>query len=153
MTTIKISKLNVAINQLQMAIDMFLENKDLFCIITLAGAAEEILGHYAIKANEKTMMDLLCTSLSKKQWSNVSGYDGILKEINKPRNSLKHFGSSKTDLIEIDPEESAITMLLRSIGNLYSHDKSCTHNTPAFMNWIYENRHDLIQHKSNNINK
>ena len=71
MTTIKITKLNVAINQLQMAIDMFLENKDLFCIITLAGAAEEILGHYATRANEKTMMDLLCTSLNNKQWKKI----------------------------------------------------------------------------------
>lgn len=62
MATIKISKLNVAINQLQMAIDMFLENKDLFCVITLAGAAEEILGQYATRANEKTMLDLLCAN-------------------------------------------------------------------------------------------
>jgi hypothetical protein len=145
MTTIKITKLNVAINQLQMAIDMFLENKDLFCIITLAGAAEEILGHYATRANKKTMMDLLCTSLNNSQWKNVSGRAEILKLLNKPKNSLKHFCSSKTETIEINPEEAALAMLIRAIGNLHSHDKTVTHNTPEFMDWIYENRRDLLQ--------
>ena len=36
----KFTKLEVAINQLEMAIDLFLKNKDFICVITLAGAAK-----------------------------------------------------------------------------------------------------------------
>jgi len=48
MEKIKIKKLDIALNHLQMAIDMFLRNQDLLCVLTLAGAAEEILGQYAM---------------------------------------------------------------------------------------------------------
>lgn len=145
MTTIKITKLNVAINHLQMAIDMFLENKDLFCIITLAGASEEILGQYATSANETKMIDLLCSSLKKDYSINIP--DGLFKKtyLNKARNTIKHFDEGESDAIEIDPENEAITMIIRAIGNLYFHDNTVTHNTPAFLSWINNNRIDLIE--------
>ncbi|MBW2570609.1 MAG: hypothetical protein JRE47_14905, partial [Deltaproteobacteria bacterium] len=52
MGQIKIKKLDIALNYLQMAIDMFLKNQDLLCILTLAGAADDILGQYATRTGE-----------------------------------------------------------------------------------------------------
>lgn len=144
MTIIKISKLNVAINQLQMAIDMFLENKDLFCIITLAGAAEEILGQYAKRSNEQTMVDLLTVKLKNEYSITLSDGDFKRNVLNNARNTVKHFNDKESELIELDLEEEALTMLIRAIFNLHSHDKTLTHNTPAFLEWFYKNRKDLL---------
>jgi len=144
MEKIKIKKLDIALNHLQMAIDMFLRNQDLLCVLTLAGAAEEILGQYAIRADEKTMLDLLCSSLKKEHSINMTDKYFKWEYLNKARNIVKHFNKNETEIIELDPESEALSMLIRAIGNLYSHDKTATYNTPALMEWIYENRKDLL---------
>ena len=140
----KIKKLDVALNHLQMAIDMFLKNQDLLCILTLAGAADEILGQYATRAGEKTMLDLLCTSLKKEHSINMSDKDFKWEYLNNARNTIKHFNNTESEIIDIDSESEALTMLIRAIGNLYSHDASVTYNTPALLEWIYDNRKDLL---------
>lgn len=144
MNPIKITKLDVAINHLQMAIDMFLTDQDLLCILTLAGAAEEILGQYAIRSNERTIIDLLCSSLKMKISPNMVDNDFKRTVLNNARNTVKHFNKAESEIIEIDPETEALCMLIRAICNLYSHDKTATHNTPALMEWIYDNRKDLL---------
>ena len=144
MAQIKISKLDIAVNHLQMAIDMFLKNQDLLCILTLAGAADEILGQYATRAGEKTMLDLLCSSLKKEHSMNMTDKTFKWEYLNKAKNSIKHFNEKDVEVIELDPEAEALSMLIRAIGNLYSHDKTVTYNTPALMEWIYENRKDLL---------
>jgi len=129
MEKIKIKKLDVALNHLQMAIDMFLKNQDLLCVLTLAGAADEILGQYATRANEKTMLDLLCSSLKKEYSINMTDKNFKYEYLNKAKNTVKHFNKDEIEIIELDPESEALTMLIRAIGNLYSHDKTVTYNT------------------------
>ncbi len=41
---VDVSKLDIATRQLKRALEFFLDDNDLICSITLAGAAEEILG-------------------------------------------------------------------------------------------------------------
>ena len=48
------------------------------------------------------------------------------------------------DLEEADLEEEAIQYILRATGNLYTHDKSLTSETPRFFEWLAENRRDLF---------
>lgn len=144
MATIKITKLGVAISQLEMAIDLFLKNQDLICVITLAGAAEEILGRYAANSNEIPMIELLCSSLKNEYSIDMPDKDFKWQYLNKARNLAKHFDNEENEIIEFDPELEALTMLIRAIGNLFSHDETVTYNTPEFMHWIYENRKDLL---------
>lgn len=144
MNMIKISKLNVAINHLQMAIDLFLKKQDLICILTLAGAAEDILGQYAIRADKETMLDLICSSLKEEHSIDIPVKTLKWDYLNKSRNTVKHFGDNEPETIELDPESESLIMMLRAIGNLYSHDKTVTHNTPALMEWIHTNRRDLL---------
>lgn len=143
---IKMRKLDVAINHLQMAIELFLKNQDLLCVLTLAGAADEILGQYALRANEKTMIDLLCSSLKKDHSIEMADNSFKWEYLNKARNTIKHFDKNDSEIIELEPENEALTMLIRAIGNLYSHDQTATYNTPDLMEWIYKNRKDLLSH-------
>ena len=96
---IKIKKLDVAVNHLQMAIDLFLNNQDLLCVLTLAGAAEEIIGQYAIRANEKSMIDLLCTSLKDKYSIEMADNSFKWEYLNKARNTVKHFNKNDSEFI------------------------------------------------------
>ena len=140
----KIKKLDVAVTHLETAIDMFLHNKDHLCVLTLTGAADVILGQYANRAGDETMLDLLTSSLKKEYSLNMSDKDFKWEYLNSARNTVKHFNKTESEVIEIDPEEEALTMIIRAIGNLYSHDKSITHNTPALLKWVCDNRESML---------
>ncbi|MDO9080382.1 MAG: hypothetical protein Q7U44_06235 [Desulfuromonadales bacterium] len=140
----KFTKFSVAIKHLETSILLFLENKDFFCSLTLSGAAEEILGEYAVRAKKVTMVDLICASLREDQLIEIPDKKLKFDYLNKTRNSVKHFNGKESEIIECDPESESIIMLLRAIGNLYSHDETVTHNTPDFLQWVYENRRELL---------
>jgi len=62
----------------------------LLCILTLAGAADDILGQYATRTGEKTMLDLLCSSLKKEHSINMT--DKTFKwEYLEPLAEIKNF--------------------------------------------------------------
>ena len=124
---------------------MFLTEQDLYCTITLAGASEEILGRYATKSEEKNMVNLICSSLKNAHSINLPDKTFKWEYLNKARNTLKHFDGNIDESIEMVPENEAISMIIRAIGNLYFFDKTVTHNTPAFLQWIADNRSDLFE--------
>ena len=64
--------------------------------------------------------------------------------LNNARNTVKHFNKDDEEIIDIDPETEALAMMIRAIANLYFHDKTATYNTPALMDWIYNNRKDVL---------
>lgn len=63
-TVVTLSKLDIATAQLDTAMGLYLEGRDLISAITLAGAAEEILGKLAEKAGTQSAfnetLDRLC---------------------------------------------------------------------------------------------
>lgn len=150
MKTGKYTKLSVAIKHLETSISLFLK-KDFFCSLTLSGAAEDILGEYAVRANKATMIDLICVSLREDQLIKIPDKKLKWVHLNKTRNSIKHFNENEPGIIECDPESESIIMLLRAIGNLYSHDETITYNTPDFLQWVYANRSELLPERSDNI--
>lgn len=139
----KITKLTIALAQLQTAIDLFLEDRNYICAATLAGAAEEILGTYAKKTDNENAFELLCESvindhkicLPKKE----IGY-----HLNFYRNELKHFNIPENEELELDPETEAATLILRSLINLVIHGQVITNNANKFLEWMQHNRQDMF---------
>lgn len=146
----KFTKLSAAIQHLETSIELFLKNKDFLCSLTLSGAAEEILGQYAIRANKTKMVDLVC-SIKEDYSIDISDYEFKCEYLNKTRNHIKHFNDKESEIIECDAESEAIIMIYRAIGNLYSHDETATYNTPDFMKWVYANRREMLSEISVNI--
>jgi hypothetical protein len=134
-------RLALAKEQLDTALDLFLDQQKLSSAITLAGAAEEIFGHALRSKAGKSALDssyesraeihrmLHGTELIKKSF--------VSKE-NLARNALKHLQEEKGPSITIDLEEAACWMLVRAIQNgreigfEFQRDED-------FENWFYEN--------------
>jgi hypothetical protein len=87
------TKLDIALKQIDTALELYFENKDLFSVITLAGAGEEILGKL-LKAQKKensseqrtkSLMEIYA-ALSQKHIEDKAARDIL----NKAKNSIKH---------------------------------------------------------------
>jgi hypothetical protein len=109
-----LSKSEIAKRQIGTACDLFLGGGDYLSVVTLAGAAEEILGSLLKRAGKKHMMDRLVEVDQK--LSGKRPFHDVKSEVNWARDSLKHARSSAEDTVEILAGE-ADAMLSRAIAN------------------------------------
>ena len=110
----------IALLQLEKALKLYLGGEELVCAITLAGAAEEILGKLAY-ANGKT------PSLERRVNHKMGLFKAIfpnkpipLKKVfvylsNQSRNAMKHL--TTTTPITVDLEQEASRLLARAVEN------------------------------------
>ena len=110
----KISKLDAATRQLDVAIDLFLSEKDPLAVITLAGAAEEILGVLAKNNGKDNMIDAL--KVLDKKLTGGRDFKILNNEVNGLRNALKHANNLDEDFIDYD-EDAPVAYLMRAIAN------------------------------------
>jgi hypothetical protein len=117
----KYTKSEIALVQLRKAIQLF-NKKEYICSITLAGAAEEILGMLARKRygynsldGDKNFFDGLAEMLHKNKLSN----DDINKVINRIKNELKHHNSDLDHIVEGDFEFEAQNFIDKAIRNYW----------------------------------
>ena len=138
-------RVEIAKAHLHRAIVLFIEEKDFINSITLASAAEEILGKIASEANLAPAMEQLTDSLHSK----LSGTIGKKKlrndYLNRTKNSLKHFDHGNGKLLEIEPEEEAISMIVRAATNLLLVEGQLTEHWEIFYSYIKKNRPDLFE--------
>lgn len=143
MYKIVVGKVDLAIKQLETAIRLFLE-EDYICAITLAGAAEEILGKLVKRTGHDAAHAKLTNRLISEYQLPISPKELNDKYLNYARNTLKHLDDVK-DTVELEPQTEAISMIVRSIINLLILDQSVTYNTPDFFAWVSANRDDLLK--------
>lgn len=144
MEKIIITKVEIALKQLETAIDLFLQKQDYICAITLVGAAEEILGKLATRTGKISAHKTLSDSLLKKCNLSITEKELNDKYLNFARNTLKHLNCNIGYKIELEADTEAISMILRTINNLYILDNSVSYYTPEFLAWIDKNRSDLF---------
>lgn len=117
METLTYTRLQLAEIQLERALQLFLEEDDDVCVITLAGAAEELLGkllEHAGRVSELKGLVDECVAVGR----NVHGeiwHKRIFSEIfTSPRNDLKHIGDGGSVSLSRD---TAVSILRRAISN------------------------------------
>jgi hypothetical protein len=131
------TKSDIALQQIETALDLYLNNKDYFSVITLAGAGEEILGQLLKEAGKEN-------SLGQRTASLVGMYDALSQkrveerrarnDLNRARNSIKHMDDKNADFrVEMDPAVEAVDMLYRAIENYYSLCSNLTPNMQKFL--------------------
>jgi len=136
----RVTKIDAAVDQLDWAIKLFLDHQAYVPAITLAGAAEEILGE---AVSSEAAFRILKKSLSEK--TGIEEKIISQEHLNKTKNWLKHWKEMKDEeSLEIELETEAIQYLVRAITNLITHDNSLTSETPRLFKWISENRKDLL---------
>ena len=136
----EVGKIGAAVDQLDWAIKLLLDHKAYVPAITLAGAAEDIIGQ---TLGPEAAFNVLKERLSTK--TSLSPAVVSQMHLNKTKNWLKHWQNMRDEeTIEIELETEAIQYIVRAITNLVTHDKSCTSETPRFFEWIEKNRKDLL---------
>ena len=115
---------SIAVWQLQTALRLYFEQEEHFdrggyySVITLAGAAEEILGKLLKENGIENSLDSLkkaAVLITKQLFGEASTENAIGARANDARNKLKHWSPDKP--IEFDAREEAEAMLDRAISN------------------------------------
>jgi hypothetical protein len=114
-------KRDIAIAQLRKAIQLF-NAKEYVCAVTLAGAAEEILGKIAKKRGGTTALEgethfwnQLAEIVNKPKPERKK----VIDVLNRARNELKHNDSGKNIFYEADFEFEAQCLIDRAIRNYW----------------------------------
>jgi hypothetical protein len=109
-----VTKSEIARRQLEVAAQLYSNNADYLAVITLAGAAEEILGALLRHSGRDAMIDCII-----EMDTNLTGgrpFKVVSDEVNRARNALKHFRISEENAVLIEPGE-ATAMLARALFN------------------------------------
>lgn len=137
----ELSKIDAAVHQLDWAIRLFLDHKAYVPAITLAGAADEILG--------KAVGSRAAFEVLKKKFAADFSLPGKVVScayLNKARNWLKHWdGRTDEERVRLELDEEALQYIVRALTNLVAHDASQPSEGPRFWAWMSENRLDLLK--------
>lgn len=141
MSSIKQDQIALAAEQLDVAIEMFLTGRSEVSVLTLAGAAEEILGR-AVKlmGDQNTMQQAYeARALSHRylhgkalKWKDFA--DGE----NYARNAAKHLFGNDDTYVEVDLNQAAMWMIVRAYANYDRLGLQQTDRMREFDNWFYE---------------
>ena len=141
------SKKEIAVRQIETALDLFFSGSDLFSVITLAGAGEEILGKYVEAQGEKP-------AVAKAAEAFKVIFHELFKEpreinevkwsvLNNARNEIKHMKvkegklDPQDEIVNLDPHDSAVHMLTRAIENYYGLTGLLSENMQRFLKEEY----------------
>lgn len=136
-------KTEIARIQLTEAINLFVSEKFL-CALTLAGAAEEILGRLVVMGGQSTTMEASATKIL--ELKGVLGFfsltsatqKSLFESWNSARNSVKHHNKADVDPFVINACDEAYWMIRRALANA-SLIGLTVHNIQDFENWIIIN--------------
>ncbi|MBB3804745.1 hypothetical protein FHT03_000251 [Xanthomonas arboricola] len=114
----RLPKQELARSQLEVALRFYMQGQEYPAVITLAGAAEEVLGKIAESkgfepALKRTLREL-CETF-KEVWGHEAKESDFAQLRNRARNELKHLGSG--DNLHLDFEREAAAMLTRALEN------------------------------------
>lgn len=114
------SRIELAKEQLELALALFLDNTSYASAITLAGAAEEVFGKGLSRQGKQSVFEWKLEQMnvvsSLLYGNQLSKKDFSAKE-NQIRNMLKHFDSKEDETFKADLEESACWLIVRACEN------------------------------------
>ena len=134
-----VTKIDAAVHQLDWAVKLLLDHQEYIPAITLAGAAEEILGQIV---GDQAVFNQL-----KSKFSTEFGIpEKVVSQafLNKTKNWLKHWQNlGDEETVAVDLEGEAVQYIVRGITNLVLHDSSLPSEGPRFFAWLTLNRERL----------
>lgn len=130
---ITLNKVDAAVDQLDWAMRLVVDHQAFVPAITLAAAAEEILG----KRAGAPVLREVAQALGAEH--GIEERQIVAQHMNRMRDWLKHDGSGHSDEIRCDVQLEAIAMIHRAIINLARFDRSAPSQWPRFWEWVEVN--------------
>ncbi|EGQ8136932.1 hypothetical protein MZJ28_001458 [Vibrio parahaemolyticus] len=136
----KYNRVNLSIEQLEMAIDLFLSKKSFVSALTLAGAAEEVLGQAVKRRGEENSLQEQYRIAKSTNWITPakSWADFTTRNKNKVRNAVKHLAEKDNIEFVADIEDEALWMIVRATDNYRRLGFDDTDRMHEFDGWFYE---------------
>jgi hypothetical protein len=137
----KYHRLDIATRQLETAVDMFLSGRDRFSIITLAGAASNILSQLVKNQGGEPFIDY-----SRRVHNALIGFTPPRGKYNKyindrlGINALKHHSSEDETHLELDEEKAAEDAVTKAIADFIKVKGKEEPFVNAFLLWSWQNR-------------
>lgn len=131
----KFNKIDIAESQLETALQLYFSGDNFVSALTLAGAAEEILGVCLKLKGIPTSLEetVKGTCLIHEKFHGVRPpKKEIIERANRARNNFKHLNSEEDIEITMDLEEEAKDMLQRAITNYWRFKEDLTKNMVQF---------------------
>lgn len=118
MTAYNYTRFDLAHNQLEAAIALYITNRDRLSAITLAGAADVILSQLVLRAGLPNFTDRVLEKEVEAGRAAISR-EIFGKEINDMLciNQLKHFDDDALEFVELDVDECALAAILKALAN------------------------------------
>jgi hypothetical protein len=137
--------LEASARQIDRAISLFLEEHDYICAITLACAADGILGEALLAQEKEPMINLIKTELQDIHFfSDISAKELSDQHLNKIRNLLKHCSGDLNKTIEHATDFEAISAIIRAVGNLGFVTENVSQKTIEFFAWLKQNYPEIF---------
>ena len=137
MTTRTYNRLELAENQLETAIGLFVSGGNKFSAITLAGAADVILCRLVLNSGQENFTDFMILQ-SSDDWLSNETRASHGRQINDTLfiNDLKHMDDGEDGYIDMDVDECALGAILKAVANyviIGGRDKDFI---KAFLAWV-----------------
>lgn len=133
-------RLDLATEQLEMALSLFLEQRSYASAITLAGAAEEILGKELVRQGRQSVLDWKIDQMGLfHELLHGKNFDRkkVVAEENRVRDALKHFSETSDSNVTVDLQDAACWLLVRACENSRRLNLTVS-RIDEFENWFYE---------------
>ena len=132
----KHNRLDLAMNQFETAVALFLAKKDYFSVITLAGAADVVFCQMITRNGESNLTDILVDHDEKERSREEVG-----REVNDLLfiNDLKHLDPGKDEYISLNAYECAYTTILKGLANYNAFDSKNSKVVSDFLEWGQKN--------------
>ncbi|WP_430229978.1 hypothetical protein [Nitrosomonas communis] len=137
-----VDKIEAAVHQLDWAIRLLIDHDAPIPAITLAGAAEEILGG-SLSGSLESAHKILKHNLSSEY--QINGTTVSDQHLNKARNWLKHNDPASEKTLDLDLLHQPLQLILRGIYNLYEYDQSRLSQGHRFLAWAVNQNLDASE--------
>lgn len=133
-------RFDLAHNQLETAIGLFIAGGDRFSCITLAGAADVLLTALAGREGKESFTEYSMPLERDPQYIGLSRED-YGRHMNDVCgiNHLKHLDPEQEDHFDLDPEECALASILKALANYATIAGTETKLVQAFRAWVQLN--------------
>lgn len=113
---------DLALAQLETALQLYFGGTDYASVITLAGAADEIFGQRLTASGRESSLYSLKKAVGEIHqvlYGEATAPKQIADRANFARNSLKHWKMGDSDIVKFDIQQEANDMLNRAIDNYW----------------------------------
>jgi hypothetical protein len=131
-------RVDLATQQLNVAISLFLKRKSFVAALTLAGAAEEILGKALSHRDQQNSLELKYEIMEPILTMRHQTKEDFIEDENRALIAVRHMASASDQSVTLDLEEAAYSMIVRACDNYDLLGLPRTANMRAFGNWFYE---------------